>query len=45
MQDLQKKLPMSESDIVSKVNTEYEESIEFTRNKREIFKRRDKLYL
>ncbi len=39
------KLPMLEADIVSKVNTQYDESIELTRNKRAIMERRKKLYL
>lgn len=37
--------PIPQEDIISKVNSEHDESISFTQTKREIFKRRDKLYL
>lgn len=39
------KLGITEADIVSMASADYDESIEFTRNKREVFKRRQKLYL
>jgi hypothetical protein len=37
--------PIDEADIVSQVSREYDESIEFTHLKRDLFKRRDALYL
>lgn len=45
MYDLLKKLNLTEQDIISKVGWEFSESDEFTKSKREIFKRREKLYL
>lgn len=50
MKDLSKdllkgKLPMTESEIVAKVKAEYDESKAFTDSKREVIKRREKLYL
>jgi hypothetical protein len=37
--------PIDEADIISQVSREYDESIEFTHLKRDLFKRRDSLYL
>jgi len=39
------KFPIPEQDIIAKVNSEFDESYQFTQSKREIFLRRDKLYL
>jgi ribonuclease HII len=38
-------LPIPEADVVAKVKAEYDESKALTDSKREIFKRREKLYL
>jgi hypothetical protein len=36
---------LEESEIISQIDSEYNESIEFTMKKRELFERRDSLYL
>jgi len=36
---------LDEQDIINQINDEYDESIQFTQLKRDLFKRRDSLYL